>query len=310
MKRNYSYYVLTPLILIAGIVFLISHRQELRILSNPSFIDIGTMVVLVCIYFCTVGYRTKILVSLHDRQLMLRESVALTVFGNFINYFILAKPSAILKAWYLKSQLELKYSQYTSLMVTSTFISFFAVGSLGILITVYFLFHSLHVPIILPLVCGNLILVSFSPYFFRIRGPKFSNKIARFLKSAIDGFYEIRDKKDVIFVVLLLYYLQYFIMTGILIVIYNTLGIQLNFSIAITITLLSFISSIFAVTPNNLGVKEVIVGLLMSNAGYSFSTGVIGSMLLRGCFITVNAFAFPFSLFILRSNQKKTIKRI
>ena len=99
-------------------------------------------------------------------------------------------------------------------------------------------------------------------------------------------------------------------MTGILIVIYNTLGIQLNFSIAITITLLSFISSIFAVTPNNLGVKEVIVGLLMSNAGYSFSTGVIGSMLLRGCFITVNAFAFPFSLFILRSNQKKTIKRI
>ena len=49
MKKIFSRFVLMPLILISGIVFLLLNRDELRILSNLSFIDISLVIVFILI---------------------------------------------------------------------------------------------------------------------------------------------------------------------------------------------------------------------------------------------------------------------
>ena len=306
MIRRIAYHLLTPVILLAGIVFLALHSHELKNLAHLSFSDIGSVFVLISIFYIFIGFRFKVLVSVLSVPLTLWESMSLSLLSNFMNYFAPVRPGMVMKAWYMKSALDLKYHQFTSVMAASAFISFFAVGSLGLLVTVFYRFQLMKVPLILPIVCGLIFAGSFFPVFIKIRSPLSSNRIAQFIKSAIDGFYELKSKRLALSIVLLLYYAQFFIIAALLMIIFMSMGIDLSFSNSLTISLLIFISNLFAVIPNNLGVKEVIVGLLISNVGYSFSAGVIGSSLMRICMMLATTISAPFAT-LLKTHRKTHI---
>ena len=78
------------------------------------------------------------------------------------------------------------------------------------------------------------------------------------------------------------------------------LSIENIFIIFLGQTVLSYIR----ITPNNLGVAEIIAGIITSYLGFNFTTGVILQLFIRASHLLSNMFLFIFNNIFLKEEIK------
>lgn len=61
----------------------------------------------------------------------------------------------------------------------------------------------------------------------------------------------------------------------------RSVGIELSFYAALMLRVFTALANLFTITPNNIGVQEIVMAYLFTVLGVDFSTGLFGASLLR-----------------------------
>jgi len=119
------------------------------------------------------------------------------------------------------------------------------------------------------------------------------------LNTALEGFREIRAQRAGMAKVGALVLLQYLLAAWVNWIAYRSLGVELSFLAALTIGVFTSIANFFTLTPNNLGLQEVVMAYLCTVAGTSFASGLLGAGLMRAAHILVAFTLAPVFTWIL-----------
>lgn len=85
---------------------------------------------------------------------------------------------------------------------------------------------------------------------------------------------------------------------------FHSIGIQITFLTALFIGVFNSIANLLTVTPNNLGIQEIVTAYILTMTGFDFTTGIIGSSIGRIINMAVIFSLSPiFSYYLLKNNK-------
>ena len=290
--------------MIVGITYLYVNRTQIAILKQVYYVDIIILFVITLLFFYITGYTFKLLVSLMNVNLSVIETLGLSILTNFGNYLGPIRPGAALKAMYLKSSRGLTYTKFTSVLAANTFLALLMTGSTGIILLFLLKKENLQPPTLLFFICAGLIFSSMLPFIYKTPIIKATGRITEFLQSTLDGFAVIRTQQGKLILICLNFIAQFFVAALINKVTFNSLGVSITFLSALTIGVFTSIANLITITPNNLGVQEVVIAYLFTITGFDFSTGVIGAGLARVIHMIITFALTPvFAHYLLKSTN-------
>ncbi|MFT5350012.1 MAG: uncharacterized membrane protein YbhN (UPF0104 family), partial [Gammaproteobacteria bacterium] len=82
---------------------------------------------------------------------------------------------------------------------------------------------------------------------------------------------------------------------------YSSLGLSITLLSAMLIGVFTATANLFTITPNNIGIQELVIAYLVTIVGLDFANGIIGAGLMRIVHIVITLALTPiFSFFLLR----------
>jgi uncharacterized membrane protein YbhN (UPF0104 family) len=296
--------------LIAGVIvfaagtFLYVRRGELSVLNSLKVADLVTLSVSTLGFFFVSGYVFTLVVNVVSIKLTLLETVALSFVTNFGNYFGPTRPGVALKAVYLKRVQELSYTRFSTLLAAYSLLVVFVSSVFGLGLLVLLWQATGELPVLLLAACALMGLASALPFFVPIPDMQRESSAWRFVNNAVKGFREIRTRRTLLLWVCLGILAQYVASALIYQILYAALGHPVSFLAALVIAVFTSLSNLVAVTPNNLGVQEVVTAYLSSVADIDFTTGLIGAAVLRAVHIITTFVGGPvFAYLLFRKSQ-------
>ena len=288
----------------SGIFFVGYNRHSLVVLLSISFFDVLTLTFLLFIFFVSTGLTFYLLINLLSVRLNFLEIIALTFLTNMTNYLGPGRPGAAIKALYLKNQKGLSYAKFSSILAANSFIIFFISGFTGIVLIISLWLQASVLPINLILICILLMLISIFPMIFRFRQIDRKGRIWQTLNNAITGFELIKSQKQKLLAICASVVIQYLISAWVLIIAFHSIGQTLLFIPALIIGVFTSISNFFTITPNNIGVQEIVMAYLYTITGMDFTNGVLGASLMRAIHIVLTFGLAPILVhFMLKSSH-------
>ncbi len=252
-----------------------------------------------------------VLVSLVDVRISAVEAFGLSLLTNFSNYFGPARPGAAIKAMYLKRTKALPYTRFASVLAASACLLSLTTGLTGMAALAWQTFHGVDAPPILTAICAALVLAAVVP--FVVRAPSLerrTGRIARLVRSALESFAVIRSRRLGLLKVCALLIAQFLVTAVCNQVAFSLLGFSLAFPSALVIAVFTSMMSLFAITPNNLGLQEALVAYLFFVAGFDFSAGVIGAGLVRVIHILITFGLTPIFVHLMQRPTNLTIAHL
>ena len=311
-------YLPTLIVVISGAVYAYLNQSVFAPLYSINLVHILSLAGIVFAFFIATGYTFYLLVGFLSVRLSLIETIGLTFLTNFGNYLGPTRPGAAIKAIYLKSQKGMLYASFSAVLATNSFLVFFASGVTGLLLLASLWLQTGVFSLSLVIICIALILVSLLPLVFRFRQIQREGRIWSMLNNAIAGIEVIKSQKLKLLMVCGTILIQYLISAWVLIVAYHALGHPIPLTLALIIGIFTSISNFFTITPNNLGIQEVVMAYLYTITGMDFTSGLMGAGLIRAIHIILTFGLTPiFTHFMLKSanislssilpNIKKTV---
>ncbi len=274
--------LLTALLLVAGTAFLHARRGELAVLAGIEPYDLIVITVLTFAFFALTGTTFALLLRLVSIRLSPLEIVGLSLVTNFGNYLGPTRPGAALKAMYLKGEKRLPYSRFAAVLAANAFVLLFVSGVTGLCLLALLRRETGSFPPHLAATCLVLIGAAALPFLLPI--PTSRHRLGRWwrlINEAADGFREIRAQKLRLLLVCASVLAQYVLSAVMYQAIYRALQQDISFTTALVLGVFTSIANLVTLTPNNVGVQEVVTAYLYSVAGLDFTTGLIGAGLLR-----------------------------
>jgi len=100
-------------------------------------------------------------------------------------------------------------------------------------------------------------------------------------KDFIEGYEIIRINPKLLLQLLFLFILQYFLLSVRLWISFGAIGKDVDLSIYLVLAPTTFFMSIFSFTPGNLGLRELIIGILSATVGLDFESGIFAGTIDR-----------------------------
>lgn len=272
----------TVLVLALSAVYLYSHRPELTLLSQVGATDLLALCLCIVLSFVLSAATFAVLVSLVGVRIAPLEAFGLSLLTNFGNYLGPARPGAALKAVYLKRTKGLAYVHFASVLAANACLLSLMTGIAGLAGLAWQASRGTATPPVLIVTCAAFVLAAVVP--FVVPAPTLRNRtgrIARLIRTAIEGFGIIRSRRFGMFKVCVLLCAQFLVAAICYQVAFSVLGFTLAFRSALVIGVFTSMMNFFTITPNNLGLQEALTAYLFAVTGFDFSAGVIGAGLVR-----------------------------
>jgi uncharacterized membrane protein YbhN (UPF0104 family) len=211
----------------------------------------------------------------------LKEAVAIFIYRYFLN-FLPFRSGSIATAVYLNNKHKIGYQNQIIIFGTIMFIGFFSQIIMGLLLVLYLLFNNLIMEyyvltiFIILLIISVGILANSNKLEFII--PKIINEK---IKTSINGLKSIRNNPGLISLTIIYYFLSIVLGSIKLYFIASFLDYDYLFTQICLLVVVTNISSIFSITPGNLGIKEIFSGLIMAQFGGDLSHGMFLSVIDR-----------------------------
>ncbi|MEE2710375.1 MAG: lysylphosphatidylglycerol synthase transmembrane domain-containing protein [Gemmatimonadota bacterium] len=299
MKKYLPIFVTLGFVIV-GITYLYTHEEQLAIMQQLQWMDVLWVFLLMLAFFLNVGYTFKLSVNLLTIRLNWIETFGLSFMTTFGNYLGPMSPgSSVMKPVYLKSIKNLSYTNYAAILAATIFIFGFMDGFTGLILL--FLKSDATIPLILWLLCLGLIVGSSLPFAVPVPTMSKQGKIANLLKATVEGFSIIRTSKHKLVIICLTIVVQHIIGGMMTQVLYQGLHVPLSFLDAIMLRVFISMANLFTITPNNIGIQEVVTGFLFSAIGLDFATGVLGAGVARAIHVAITFLFTPvFMLLMLK----------
>ena len=302
MLTKLTRYVPTVVVLAVAVGYVGLNVEQFEELLRIPALSICWILLAVLAFFLSTGFTFYLLVDLVAERLSPAEWIGLTFLTNFGNYLGPARPGSAIKAVYLKSQKRLPYSTFTAVLAANSFVALFMSSTVGLVLLTMLWLQQGVMPGLLFSVCTVLLVVSLAPFFVKLGTVTRQGRIWRLLNNATLGFETIKRQKRKLVKVCVSMLLQYCVSALLIVLAYRAIGHDLSFTMAFIIGVFTSISNLFTITPNNIGVQEVVMAYLYTITGLDFASGLQGASLIRGIHILVTFGLTPvFTHVMLRS---------
>jgi len=291
----------TTAVLAVGGVYVYLNRDQLAVLTELSVGDLGALTLCIMLFFVCTGFTFYLLVSMLSVKLSPVEWIGLTFLTNAANYLGPIRPGLVAKAAYLKRQRRMPYSRFSAVLAANGFLLLFYSGIVGLVLLFLIWLTAGIISYLLVLVCVTLIAGAMAPLIVRFSRIERQGRIWTSVNNAIEGFEEIRLQRAKILGVGVSVIVQYLLSALCSMIAYRALGFELSFLAALLIGVFTSISNFFTITPNNLGVQEIVIGYLSTVVGLDFSSGIISAGVIRAIHMVLTFGLAPlFGHFLLR----------
>lgn len=287
------------------------HFAELKQISAISSFDLGVVFLLaLAIHYFTTFKIFIILKKLDITGITFDRWFRIFSLSRFLGSH-LSQGGNLYRTVKLKQEFNFSYTNSIGVMIVLTwldaiFICLIAIGILSFL-RVDLSFGRINV---IQLLGAGVLFLGAAPFFanFILRCCYRRSAAAKWLHQKIEtlgnSFQKSVQDIPLLIKMFLLSAMVFFLHTMIVFVIFGALLSPVHFSEATVLTVLTLLSAVVNITPNNIGITEVFYGFLAKNFGSNFGSGIIACGLSRLVFYIV--FLFFAILFIkdLTNNRK------
>jgi len=292
---------LTAAVLVAGGVTIYLNRGELAALTQLSAFALLGLTASLGAFFLTTGYTFCLLVSMLSVRLSAREWIGLTFLTNAINYLGPIRPGVVAKAAYLKRK-GMAYSRFSSILAANGFLVLLYSGLAGLLLLLYGWLTRGIGSLPLVAVCMALIVVALMPFLVPLFRLEREGRFRMLVNNAVQGFREIRSQRGKMAAVGATVVLQYLLSACSCIISYRSLGFEMDLVTALALGVLLSVSNLVTITPNNLGVQEMVMAYFYAMTGMDFTNGLLGAGLIRAVHILLTFGLAPILTYWLMSS--------
>lgn len=276
MKKPFRLLSLLIVLALAG-YYIFTHRNDLVVLQHISAVHILLLFGIHLFFFYVTGYTFNLLVRLHQIHLTHTETIGLSVLSTFANYFGPTGPGVGIKAVYMKASRGLAYSRFTSVLLANVFIALLMMGGTGLILLILLQQDGIGVPPFLFMICLSLISGALLPFVLSTPRIGRQGRIRQFLHHTLEGFNLIRPQKKLLLMICVLFLAQFAVAAIFSMVAYSAIGSPVSFHIALAIGIFTSIANLISLTPNSIGIQEVVTAYIFSLSGMEFSQGIIGA---------------------------------
>ncbi len=296
-------HLLGLLILVLAAIYLYFYHEEFTILLSIEAGEILSIVLLNFAFFLATGITFALLVAMVGVRLSGLEVLSLTFLTKFFNYLGPLRPGAAVKAVYLKSEKHLNFAQFSAVLAANAFLMLFLTGAIGVVL-ILLLWSTVDILSIELLLISSLVTCgAMVPFIVPIPSTNKTSTIWRTIDNAFQGFALIKSQKGMILLVLLSILLQFLLAAWLIVFVYAVIGQDISFLMGLIVGVFTSLANLFPITPNNLGVQELVMAYLVSVMGIDFTTGVTGAALARGGHIVLTFTLGPLlGSFLLRQS--------
>jgi uncharacterized membrane protein YbhN (UPF0104 family) len=269
------------LIIAAGIVLYLRHHPELfHHVLNISMRTGIELFILSALTLTVNGLFLRIFAAKYNMHLKPKEWLGLASITSMGNYLTPFSGGLIARAAYLKHRFGFPYGQFATMLAANYMIAFAAISLIGVLVMLTMLeTKSSSWPVILLFLTALLAVFLLSIFPSITRGRK--NRLLRLANSATEGLELICRDKFLMGKLITLTLVNIIIGALIFLIVFQSLGLNIPFRMALLIYLLSSFSVLINVTPGNLGVQEIITSLAAEILGVGADMGLLASLIIR-----------------------------
>ncbi len=279
------------------------HPEQLELLQRIEPLNFFGLLLINLLSFGMTATASWHLLRVVGTKIRWRENLALTFLANFLNYFAPAQPGLGAKAIYLKQFKSTSYTDFTVLTATNALMMMGMTGLTGMAIVAYLRWReglwleeigllslcAFGVVILIPL------LVRFLP-----KGKSNKGKILTIGDNAVAGLRQLWNQPRVLAVSALIILTQYAIAGLSIQLSYAFVGEELGYTSAFLIATFLAVANLFPLTPNNIGVAELVFATAAQLSGGDFSTGLVAAGILRAYHLLICVAAIPYTDKMLR----------
>jgi len=302
--------IITSIRLPAGIFFLVLvvffTRGTWEELYNITKISVASLIILSILFIVQqllTGYRLKVFTELFDVKLKLCVCFGLVNIRSLAN-LLPFNAGAVHNAVYLKIHNNLPVASYISIFAVNACLSILTSGIFGMLLLMIRVFFYGQLNITLAFLSAAFILVSVLALSIPIPMIKRSNKVSDWIRNAQEGWRICKGTKSILLKIMLLHLCLLSIMSAELYIIFRDVGYTIDLPAILFITAATVLLRFTTVIPGNIGIRESLMGGITELFGFSFKTGVLGSIIERiiALFWTF-LFGILFSLILTRGKE-------
>ncbi|MCP4903305.1 MAG: flippase-like domain-containing protein [bacterium] len=268
------------ILVLAGAAYVALCWDKLALIAEVDMLELVTLSMSLLVFFVVTGFGFCLVVSTLGVRLSPVEWIGLTFISTMLNYSAPAHPGLFAKAVYLKKK-KLSYSRFSVVMAAKVAISALSSGILGLLVLLLmWRMDGVSSPL-LVLLCSALVLLAAMPLTLPLPRLTYQGKIWKLLKDAAQGLKELRGRRWRTLAFGCIVIVEHFLSAIICMIAFRAFGFELELLSALAIGVFVAIFGLFSLTPNNIGVQEIVMAYLYSVTGMDFTDGLIGGGLIR-----------------------------
>ncbi|MDA8019425.1 MAG: flippase-like domain-containing protein [Thermoanaerobaculia bacterium] len=290
-------------VLAAGGLYFYRHGAEFQVLTQVKPLDFLAVVAGLALVFLATGLTFYLLVRTIGVDLDLGEWVGLTFVSNALNYLVPIRPGVVAKATYLKRKAGTRYSRFSSVLAAKAVLFVGTTAVLGLLVLVVVRPSSRYASL-MAAVCVSLTLAALVPLYVPLYRFRRSGRLFEILNNAVNGFAEIRAQRGRTLWIAASILLQHWVSGLVCIVAYRALDFEISLPIALVVVTFASIANVLAITPNNIGIQELVMAYTYMIAGLDFQQGLLGAALIRAGHVALTFLVSPWFVYWLMSARK------
>ena len=300
---------MTVAVFAAGAWYVYRHGDELEILTQVRIVDFLLVVVALAAVFIAAGYTFFLLVRATGVRLDPQEWIGLTLISNALNYLVPIRPGLVAKAAYLKRRATLPYSRFSSVLVARAVLFVGTTALLGLFLLVWLRPTEGGVWILYP-VCALLVVLSLVPLYLPLFRFQRTGVLFETLNNALHGFEEIRTQRGQTLWIGLSIVLQHLLSGLVCMAAFDALGYEIGFLVALAMVAFASIANVLAITPNNIGIQELVMAYTYMMAGLDFEEGLVAAALVRAAHILLTFVLAPWFLYRLSGTRRLRLREM
>ncbi|MCA9335181.1 flippase-like domain-containing protein, partial [Candidatus Saccharibacteria bacterium] len=255
---------------------------------SPLFLLLAVPFLLLNMY--STGMLLDLTIEPHGINISKKEAFSLAIITRFSNQISPSYVGATIRATYLKKMYGVAYAKFSSSFLMSNVLQFLISGILIIISSIILSSAQIEMGSLTAVIAITTVLI-FVFYFpvhkvihilnmhtFTLKGTK---KIAERLSVLLDGYSKVRSHPKLLPRTILWMFTTILSSSAAYWLLYSSLGIDINFASTLFIASLSSWSTIFAITPGSIGVRETLMVLAAQAADVSITATLLVALLLR-----------------------------
>jgi uncharacterized protein (TIRG00374 family) len=281
------FYIITVLVLAACIIFLVNNSTIFLTFhkTSPLFLILFFIVTILCT--ASNGYFSKIILTGFSVNLTFGEWFLLPFVTALVNLVTPFRGGAAYRAWYLKKLYNLSYSLFM-VQLGSAIVFSLIIGSLfGFASSMYFVIQQKQCAGYFAAAFFMVVVITYGLIRSKVSIAANANIFFKKLRDILNSWQMIHASTTLVCKLTLNILITHVLSFILLYLAFRSLQINISFMAVIFISITSSFSTLFNITPGNLGLREAVITLCGMYSGIDMALAAAVSLLIRGIEIVV-----------------------